>query len=48
MKNLKTIIINWQNLKSIRKAEKEKTRLENKGYNLFSKTSNTITYIKEK
>ncbi len=32
---MKTIYINYQNEKSIKKAEKEKTKLENKGYNLL-------------
>ena len=32
---IKTIYINYENEKSIKKAEKEKTKLENKGYNLL-------------
>ena len=44
---LKTIIINWESVESIRKAEKEKTRLENKGYQLFSQTTNSLMYSKD-
>ena len=43
----KSIIINWQDIKSIRKAEKQKTKLENKGYRLCSETINYLIYIKE-
>ena len=41
---MKTILINWNCLKSIKHAEKLKTKYENLGYTLYSQTSNTLTY----
>ena len=41
---MKTISINWNCLKSIKQAEKLKTKYENLGYTLYSQTSNTLTY----
>ena len=41
---MKTISINWHCLKSIKQAEKLKTKYENLGYTLYSQTSNTLTY----
>ena len=41
---MKTITINWNCPKSIKRAEKLKTKYENLGYTLYSQTSNTLTY----
>jgi len=47
----KTIFINLQSLDDIKKAEKEKTKLENKGFKLIKETSlftqARLYYIKE-
>jgi hypothetical protein len=40
---LKTIYIDWNDENSIRKAEKQKTRLENEGYNLKSQNTGFLT-----
>ena len=32
---IKSIIVNWDDIKSIRKAEKMKLKYENEGYNVF-------------
>ena len=42
---MKTISINWNCLKSIKQAEKLKTKYENLGYTLYSKT--TAIHINE-
>ena len=43
---IKIITINWKSLDSIKNSEKQKTRLENAGYNLINSTNNTLTYKK--
>ena len=49
-KIIKRIHVNWNSLDSIRKAEKQKLRLENKGFTLIhtdsSFNSATMTYSK--
>ena len=46
MNRYEVIDINWDNLKSVKKAERRKMLLENKGYTLLSSLINRLTYIK--
>jgi hypothetical protein len=43
---LKVIKVDWRDIKSIKKAERKKLRLENAGWILFSETNTTLTYRK--
>lgn len=51
MKDVETIVVDWNDLKSIKAGERKKARLENAGYNLVATTAglfiSTSTYKKE-
>tara|TARA_R100001132_G_C3232947_1_gene66789 strand:- start:397 stop:606 length:210 start_codon:yes stop_codon:yes gene_type:complete len=38
------VVINWNSLKSIKKAEVKKAKLENQGYNLINNRSDLLVY----
>lgn len=44
MKTREIIIVNWNSIESINKAEKRKTQLENNGYNLVYTNGNKLIY----
>lgn len=39
------VSVNWNDLKSIKRAEKKKARLENQGYSLKENSENKLVYI---
>ena len=47
MKKYKIICIDWKSIRSIKEAEKEKTELENSGYELQAESSTRLVYCKE-
>jgi len=38
------VVINWNSLKSIKKAKVKKAKLENQGYNLINNRSDLLVY----
>ena len=48
MKKVEIITIDYTSIKSIEKAEKKKTALENKGYKMYPITADKLSYILEK
>lgn len=42
-KNIAVLQFNWNDIKSIKKAERKKSLFENKGYSLLNQTLNSIT-----
>jgi len=43
---IKKILVNWEDLKSIKKAERLKLNLENKGFILIKEQANYLLYKK--
>ena len=42
-KDTRTVSVNWEDVKSIRKAERQKSRLENQGYTLIRTIAGVTT-----